>query len=201
MQQLRDLCSENGILLVADEVQSRFGCKGKHFASEHFGIAPDMMTVVKGIASGLPISSAFARSDLAAKWAPGSHGGTYGGNAVACASAIATIKVIQEEGLLHNVTERGIQLRACLKELQVKYQVMGDVRGLGLMDAVGFTKNDQPDADTTKAVMAACLEGSSILLTCGTFDNIIQWIPPLVITKDEIDQGVDIFAAALRKAA
>lgn len=201
MQELRDLCSENGILLVADEVQSGFGRTGKYFASEHFGIVPDVMTVAKGIASGLPLSGVITRSELAAKWAPGSHGGTYGGNAVACASAVATIKVIQEEGLLQNSTERGIQLRARLKDLQEKYPVMGDVRGLGLMDAVEFTRDGQPDADTTKAVATAALEGGLILLTCGTYDNVIRWIPPLVVTKDEIDQGVGIFAEALYKVA
>lgn len=200
MQELREICSENGILLVADEVQSGFGRTGKYFASEHFGIVPDIMTVAKGIASGLPLSGVITSSELAAKWAPGSHGGTYGGNAVACASAVATLKVIQGEGLLQNATARGIQLRTRLKELQSQYPVMGDVRGLGLMDAVEFTKDGQPDPVTTKAIMTAALEGGLILLTCGTYDNIIRWIPPLVVTEQQIDQGVDIFAEALRRS-
>ncbi len=199
MQKLRAICSENGILLVADEVQSGFGRTGKYFAVEHHEIIPDVMTVAKGIASGVPLSGVVTRSELAAKWIPGSHGGTYGGNALACASAIATIKVIQDEGLLQNSTERGEQLRGRLKELQAKYPVIGDVRGLGLMDAVEFTKDGQPDKETTKAVVAAALENGLILITCGMFDNVIRWIPPLIVTKDQIDQGVDIFEKALQK--
>ncbi len=199
MQELRSICSENGILLIADEVQSGFGRTGKYFAIEHHEIVPDVMTVAKGIASGMPISGVVTRSKLAAKWLPGSHGGTYGGNAVACAAGVATIKVIQEEGLLENSIERGKQLRSRLKELQAQFQVIGDVRGLGLMDAIEFTKDGQPDAETTKAVVAATLEGGLILLTCGTFDNVVRWIPPLVVSKEEIDLGVDIFATALKK--
>lgn len=200
MQELRDICSENGILLIADEVQSGFGRTGKYFAVEHHEIVPDVMTVAKGIASGVPISGVITRSELAARWIPGSHGGTYGGNALACAAAVATIKVIQEEGLVQNSAARGEQLRGRLKDLQTQFPVIGDVRGLGLMDAVEFTRDGQPDAATTKAVVSACLEGGLILLTCGTYDNVIRWIPPLVVSPEEIDQGVDIFAEALHTA-
>jgi 4-aminobutyrate aminotransferase len=199
MQALRQICSENGIMLIADEVQSGFGRTGKYFAVEHHEIAPDIMTVAKGIASGLPISGVITRSKLAAKWIPGSHGGTYGGNAVACAAAVATVNVIREERLVENSAIRGEQLRARLKELQAQFPVMGDVRGLGLMDAVEFTKDGQPDAVTTKAVIAACLESGLILLSCGTFDNVIRWIPPLIVSSEEIDRAVDIFANALHQ--
>lgn len=200
MQELRDICSENGILLIADEVQSGFGRTGKYFAVEHHEIVPDVMTVAKGIASGVPISGVITRSELATRWIPGSHGGTYGGNALACAAAVATIKVMQEEGLVQNSAARGEQLRGRLKDLQTQFSVIGDVRGLGLMDAVEFTRDGQPDAATTKAVVSACLEGGLILLTCGTYDNVIRWIPPLVVTPEEIDRGVDIFAEALHTA-
>lgn len=200
MQELRKICSEYGILLIADEVQSGFGRTGKYFAFEHHQIVPDVMTIAKGIASGLPLSGVVTRPELAAKWIPGSHGGTYGGNAVACAAAVATINVIREEKLVENSAARGEQLRARLKDLQTKFPVMGDVRGLGLMDAVEFTHNEQPDAETTKAVVAKCLQDGLILITCGTFDNVIRWIPPLVVTPEEIDLGVDIFANALRSA-
>ena len=201
MQELRELCTHYGILLVADEVQSGFGRTGKYFAVEHFGIVPDVMAVAKGIASGVPISGVITRPDLAAKWLPGSHGGTYGGNALACAAAVATIKVIKEESLVKNSEERGIQLRAELKNLQAKFPVMGDVRGLGLMDAVEFTRDGQPDPETSNAVMAAALESGLILIGCGTFDNVIRWIPPLVVTPQEIDRAVKIFAKALGKCA
>jgi 4-aminobutyrate aminotransferase len=199
MQKLREICTQNGIMLVADEVQSGFGRTGKYFAVEHHEIVPDIMTVAKGIASGVPLSGVVTRSELASKWAPGSHGGTYGANALACASAIATIKVMQEEGLVQNAAKRGEQLRDRLKELQTKYPVIGDVRGLGLMDAVEFTKNGMPDKDTATAIRMACLENGLILIPCGMYDNVIRWIPPLIVSKDEIDQGVDIFEKALRK--
>ena len=197
MQELRELCTHYGILLVADEVQSGFGRTGKYFAVEHHEIVPDVMAVAKGIASGLPISGVITRAELAAKWAPGSHGGTYGGNAVACAAAFATVNVIREEKLVENSAARGEQLRAELRKLQAEFPIMGDVRGLGLMDAVEFTTNGEPDADTAHAILAACLERGLILLTCGTFDNVIRWIPPLVVTPEEIEQGVEIFASAL----
>jgi 4-aminobutyrate aminotransferase len=201
MQELREICSHYGILLVADEIQSGFGRTGKFFAVEHYGITPDVMAVAKGIASGMPISGVVTRSELAAKWAPGSQGGTYGGNAVACAAAVATLKVIQEEGLVQNAHERGEQLRTHLSNLQAQFPVIGDVRGLGLMDAVEFTRDGEPDPDTSKAVMAAALEEGLILLGCGTFDNVIRWIPPLVVTTQEIDDAIEIFAKALEKCA
>jgi 4-aminobutyrate aminotransferase len=201
MQELRELCTHYGILLVADEVQSGFGRTGKLFAVEHYDIAPDVLAVAKGIASGLPISGVFTRSELAAKWLPGSHGGTYGGNAVACAAAGATINVLRDEKLVENAAARGEQLRGRLKELQARYPVMGEVRGLGLMDAVEFSQDGQPDPETTKAVLEACLERGLILLTCGTFENVIRWIPPLIVTAEQVDQGVDIFANALRAVA
>lgn len=199
MQELREICTHYGILFVADEVQSGFGRTGKYFAVEHFGVVPDVMAVAKGIASGMPISGVFTRADLGAKWLPGSHGGTYGGNAVACAAALATVKVIQEEGLVQNSAERGVQLRQRLSDLQARFPVIGDVRGLGLMDAVEFTRNGEPDPDTCKAVQHAALDEGLILLTCGTFDNVIRWIPPLVVTADEIDLGAGRFAKALER--
>jgi len=201
MQELREICTHYGILLVADEVQSGFGRTGKFFAVEHFGIVPDVMAVAKGIASGMPISGVVTRSDLAEKWTPGSQGGTYGGNAVACAAAVATLEVIQEEGLVQNAKERGGQLRKHLKDLQGQFPVIGDVRGLGLMDALEFTRDGEPDKDTTKAVIAAALEEGLILLPCGTFDNVIRWIPPLTVSAQEIDEAVGKFEKALRKCA
>ncbi len=197
MRGLRDLCTETGILLVADEVQSGFGRTGKFFAVEHFGIVPDVMTVAKGIASGLPLAGVITRKDLAARWKPGTHGGTYGGNAVACAAAAATIRAMKEEGLLANAVARGEQLMAGLRQLQAAFPIIGEVRGLGLMVGVEFTRDGQPDTATAKAVAKAALEGGLLLLTCGTYDNVIRWIPPLVVTEAEIQEGLQIFAAAL----
>ena len=130
---LRHICDEHNMLLIADEVQSGFGRTGKWFAMEHFDVTPDIMTMAKGLASGLPLSGVAARRELMEKWIPGSHGGTYGGNAVACAAAAATVRVIREEGLLENATRMGAYLMERLRTLQVEFPVIGDVRA-GLDD-------------------------------------------------------------------
>ena len=130
MRELRALCDGHGILLVADEIQSGIGRTGRFFAVEHFGIVPDVMTIAKGIASGLPLSGVITRRDLGAKWRTGTHGGTYGGNAVACAAGAATLRAIKEENLVAT-RPRGEQLIGGLRKLQAEFPVIGDVRGLG----------------------------------------------------------------------
>lgn len=200
MQALRALCDRYGILLVADEIQSGFGRTGRWFALEHFGILPDIMTSAKGLGSGLPISGVFSRTDLMKKWVPGSHGGTFGGNAVAAAAAVATIRAIQEEDMLQNACERGAQLMAGLRKLQPRYPAMGDVRGLGLMIGCEFrTPDRQPDKSTAKAVAHACLDRGLMLLTCGPWDNTIRWIPPLIVNAEQITQALEIFEASLKE--
>lgn len=202
MRELRALCDQHGILLVADEVQSGVGRTGKWFASEHFNVVPDILITAKGIASGMPLSALVTRKDLMQKWITGSHGGTYGGNAVACAAAVGTLQAIKEEHLVENSLARGAQLLTGLLKLQQDFSVIGDVRGLGLMTATEFTKaNGEPDTDTSKAVVKAAFERGLMLLTCGTYDNVIRWIPPLVVTKAEIDEALKIFAAALDAVA
>ncbi len=202
MRELRALCDQYGILLVADEVQSGVGRTGKWFATEHFNIAPDILITAKGIASGMPLSALVTRKDLMSKWITGSHGGTYGGNAVACAAAVATIQTIKAEHLLENSLARGAQLLTGLLKLQQDFSVIGDVRGLGLMTATEFTKaNGDPDTDTAKAVAKAAFERGLMLLTCGTYDNVIRWIPPLVVSEAEIDEALKIFASALDAVA
>jgi 4-aminobutyrate aminotransferase len=197
---LRKICDEHGILLIADEVQSGFGRTGKWFAFEHFDIDPDIIVVAKGIASGLPLSGVFSRLELMEKWEPGSHGGTYGGNAIACAAAAATIRVIDEEGLLENTSERGSQLLAGLGHLQEKYSEIGDVRGLGLMVGTEFrTLDRKPNKKAAKGIIQECLDEGLILLSCGTWDNTVRWIPPLMVNDEQIQQGLDIFEKALEK--
>ncbi|HSQ25629.1 MAG TPA: aminotransferase class III-fold pyridoxal phosphate-dependent enzyme [Anaerolineales bacterium] len=199
LQELRNICDHYGILFIVDEVQSGFGRTGKFFAIENHGIVPDVMTVAKGIASGVPLSGVITRGDIAAKWLPGSHGGTYGGNALACAAAKATVEVIIEEELVRNAAERGEQLRARLRNTQKRFSVMGDVRGIGLMDAVEFTRDGEPDAMTCQAVKSGCLERGLIILSCGPFDNVVRWIPPLIVTEDQIEEAVRIFDDALEE--
>lgn len=202
LRELRALCDQYGILLIADEVQSGMGRTGRWFALEHFGVEPDILITAKGIASGMPLSALVTRRDLMDKWLPGSHGGTYGGNAVACAAAVATIQVMKDEHLVENALARGAQLLTGLLKLQQNFESIGDVRGLGLMTATEFSKPDgEPDTDTAKAVVKAAFERGLMLLTCGTYDNVIRWIPPLVVTPEQIEEALSIFASALDAAA
>jgi 4-aminobutyrate aminotransferase len=199
MKGLRELCDRNGILLIMDEVQSGFGRTGKWFALEHFGVVPDIITVAKGIASGMPLSGVFSRLDLMKKWQTGSHGGTYGGNAVACAAGVATIQAMREEDMPGNAALRGIQLMTGLRKLQEQYPLIGDVRGLGLMIGTEFTVNGKPaEKALIKGVVHACEEAGLLLLTCGTYDNVIRWIPPLVVNEAQINEALGIFAEALK---
>ncbi len=198
MKGLRELCDRHGILLIFDEVQSGFGRTGKWFAQEHFGVVPDIMTVAKGIASGMPLSGVFSRLDLMKKWQTGSHGGTYGGNAVACAAGVATIRAMRDEDMPGNAARRGVQLVTGLRKLQEEYPVIGDVRGLGLMIGTEFTVNGKPaDKALVKAIVHACEERGLLLLTCGTYDNVIRWIPPLIVSESQINDALGIFAEAL----
>ena len=194
---LRKLCDDHGILLVADEIQSGFGRTGKFFAVEHTQTIPDVLLMAKGIASGLPLSGLAARQELMSKWRPGSHGGTFGGNVVACAAAVATIRAMREEKLVENAAARGAQLMAGLRKLQAEFPSIGEVRGLGLMVGVEFGKPGVPDTATAKAVDKAAFERGLMLLTCGTFDNVIRWIPPLVVNEQQIDEALHLFASAL----
>ena len=200
MQELRRFCTQNEILLIVDEVQSGFGRTGKTFAYEHAGIEPDIIVMAKGLGSGLPISGIASRRDLMAKWKPGSHGGTYGGgSAVSMAAALATVKVLRDEHLVENAANRGEQLINSLLKIQKKFEVIGDVRGLGLMVATEFTTNGQPDAETAKAVQNGCLEKKLLLLTCGTYENVIRWIPPLIVTEEQVEDALGIFTLALEE--
>jgi 4-aminobutyrate aminotransferase len=197
---LRQVCDQHGILLIFDEVQSGFGRTGRWFAQEHFGVVPDIMTVAKGIASGLPLSGVFSRLDLMEKWTPGSHGGTFGGNAVACAAAVGTIQAMREEKLVENAQLRGIQLVSGLRHLQENYPNIGDIRGLGLMIGCEFrTHTGKPDKTVAKAVAHACLERKLMLLTCGPWDNTIRWIPPLVVSEKQINDALGIFSESLEE--
>jgi 4-aminobutyrate aminotransferase len=202
LQELRKFCMQNDILLVADEVQSGFGRTGKFFGFEYAEIEPDIIVMAKGLGSGVPISGIASRRELMDKWEPGSHGGTYGGgSAIASAAAVATIKVLQEEGLVENAAVRGEQLMKGLRQIQKKYPVIGDVRGRGLMVGVEFTVNSLPDKNLTKSVQQGCLKRDLLLLTCGTYENVIRWIPPLIVSAEQIDAALSVFEDALAEVA
>ena len=201
MRELRELCDHYGILLIADEVQSGFGRAGKWFAIEHFGITPDILTMAKGIASGLPLSGLAASPDLMSKWMPGTHGGTYGGNAVSCAAAVATLQVMRDEKLIENSARMGEVLVAGLRKLQEEHSEIGDVRGAGLMIATEFTDpKKQPWTERAKATAKAALDEGLMLLTCGSYDNTIRWIPPLVVNEQQIKESLGLFENALNKS-
>ena len=199
---LREICGRHGILLILDEVQSGFGRTGKWFAFEHYAVEPDIMTVAKGLASGMPLSGVFSSLDLMKKWPGGSHGGTYGGNAVACAAAVATIQAIREDEMLENTNQRGEQLQTGLRKLQEDYPRIGDVRGLGLMigsefEVDGKFKNAKP---LVKNIIHAAEERGLLLLSCGTYDSTVRWIPPLNVTEGQISDALNIFADSLDAA-
>ncbi|MGK2849730.1 MAG: aspartate aminotransferase family protein [Candidatus Limnocylindrales bacterium] len=202
LPRLREITAQHGILLIADEVQTGFGRTGEMFAVRHWDVEPDILVMAKGIASGLPLSGILARSELMAHWKPGTHGGTYGGNVVSCAAANATLDVIEDEGLVANARERGDQFLAGLRSLAASHRSIGDVRGLGLMLALEFVKPDDgdgrtPDPELTKRVQAEALARRLIVLTAGTYVNVIRIIPPLVTTPDEVVQALGILAEAL----
>lgn len=203
MKGLREICSKHGILLIFDEVQSGFGRTGKWFALEHFDVIPDIITAAKGIASGLPLSGVFTRTDIMKKLDVGSIGGTYGGNAVACAAGVATIRAMKEEKMPENAGERGVQLMTGLRKFQEEYPQIGDVRGLGLMIGTEFTVDGRQAKakPLVKEIIHAAEEKGLLLLSCGTYDNTIRWIPPLNVTNQQINDGLKIFGEALMEVA
>ena len=200
MKGLREICDKHGILLIFDEVQSGFGRTGKWFAFEHFGVIPDIMTVAKGLASGMPLSGVFSRTEIMKKLDVGSIGGTYGGNAVACAAGVATIKAMRDEKMLENASDKGIQLMMGLRKLQEEYPQIGDVRGLGLMVGTEFVVDgSQVKAkQLVKDVIHSAEEKGMLLLSCGTYDNTLRWIPPLNVTTQQINDGLNILGEALK---
>lgn len=205
LPRLREITRQHGILLIADEVQTGFGRTGEMFAVQHWGVEPDILVMAKGIASGMPLSGIIARQEILAAFAPGTHGGTYGGNIVSCAAALATLDVIEDEDLIANARARGAQLAGGLRELQADHPVLGDVRGLGCMVAMELVKPDMgdgrtPDADLAKRVIAGALERKLIVLSAGTYGNVSRIIPPLVTTADEVDQALSILEDSLRAA-
>lgn len=196
---VRQICDRHNILLILDEVQSGFGRTGKWFAFENFDVLPDIMTIAKGLASGMPLSGVIAPLSLMMKWIPGSHGGTYGGNAVSAAAAVATIQTIRDENLLENARLRGAQLMDGLRCLQEKYSQLADVRGLGLMVGSEFRDRDHlPDKGTAKAIVRFCFENQLMLLTCGPWDNTVRWIPPLIVSAEQIQHALNVFGSALQ---
>lgn len=199
---LREVADRHDILLIVDEVQTGYGRTGRFFASQWTGAVPDIVVMAKGIASGLPLSGIIARRSLIGMFPPSSHGGTYGGNAVACAAALATLDVIEDEGLVDNAHRQGERLLAGLRRVAGSHPNVTDVRGRGLMLAIEFADTDtrSPRPDLAKVLLAAAFDRKLLLLTCGTYGNVVRFIPPLVTTEAEVDSAIEIIGDSLPAA-
>lgn len=196
LKELRRICDEHGILLIADEVQSGMGRTGKMFAMEHSGVKADIVCIAKGIASGLPLGACVARAELM-DWKKGAHASTFGGNPVAIAAALKTIELLQRE-LVANSAEVGAYLKSGLERLKAKYDCIGDVRGFGMMIGVEFVKNrmtKERDPELRDRVEMASFNRGLVLLGCGA--NSIRWSPPLILTKENVDVALKIFDEAI----
>ncbi|OZD73076.1 aspartate aminotransferase family protein [Rhodococcus sp. 06-1059B-a] len=201
LEGLRERADRYDIVLVFDEVQAGVGRTGKFWGHEHSAARPDIVVTAKGLASGFPISAIAASEELMSKAWPGSQGGTYGGNAVAAAAAVATLDVVRDEGLVDNAAEQGAVLLDGLNELKGQYSAIGDARGLGLMQALEFVDdNGAPDPAAATRVQQTAISEGLLLLTCGGFGNVVRIIPALVVTDDEVAEGLDAIARTLKRA-
>ncbi|GAA1355660.1 aminotransferase class III-fold pyridoxal phosphate-dependent enzyme [Arthrobacter rhombi] len=198
LEGVRERATRHGILLIIDEVQAGVGRTGRFWGHQHSTATPDILITAKGIASGFPISAIAASTELMSKGWPGSQGGTYGGNAVSAAAGVATLAVVDDEGLVENSRIRGDELQAGLKEIQSRFPSIGDVRGWGLMQGIEFsTAEGQPDAATAAAIQQETTGHGLLTLTCGPQGNVVRLIPALVVTAQEITLGLERFEAAV----
>ena len=200
LRALRAIADEHGILLIADEVQSGYGRTGAMWAFEHAGIVPDVVCVAKAIANGLPLSAIVSSRELQERWGRGAHGSTYGGNPVACAAGLAVLATIADEDLVANARARGAELVTGLGKIAAEDDRIGDIRGLGLMIGVEFTRDratGEPDGILPDRLMAATADAGLLVLTCGRQHEVVRWIPPLDVTAAEIAEAVEIFGESL----
>lgn len=188
---VRDLCDQRGMLLVLDEVQTGTGRTGKFFAHEHFGIVPDVATLAKGIAGGVPMGALLAKDDVAKAFVPGTHASTFGGNPLACAAGIVVLEKVLSDGFMDEVTAKGAYLRGRLEDLAGRHRMIEDVRGMGLMQAVEL---DRPGAD-----VATAMRERGVLVNC-TADRVLRFIPPLIVGQEEIDEMIGVLHSALASA-
>ncbi len=204
LKYVRELCDQHGILLIFDEIQSGFGRTGDLYAWQTLGIEPDIFTSAKAIGGGLPLSAVFGKSEIMDKWGKGAHGGTFGGNPVSCAAALAVMAELFEGGVLENCRKMGEIVRTRMYDLQKKYSIIGDVRGMGLMNAMEFVnpEDNAPNGTLCSAVITEALKRDLLLLSCGADKNNIRLIPPLNVDEGTLDAAFKIIdesiAAALK---
>jgi len=195
---LRELCDEHGLLLICDEVQTGVGRTGKLMAFEHFGITPDIVTMGKAVGGGFQIGVVAASKELMQQWTPGSHGSTFGGHPVAAAAGVTTLNIINNEDFLDDVTEKGEYFRSKLRDVAKMYPEIGDVRGLGLMNAIEFVKDGkEPDNQKAKDVREYFFEQKILILPCGVNKNVLRFIPPLNIGLDLLDHIIQMLKDGL----
>ncbi len=200
LEQVRQVCDRHNIVLIFDEIQSGFGRTARMFAAEHYGVSPDIMTMAKSLGGGLPISAVTGNSDMMDSVATGGLGGTYGGNPVACAAALAVLETFEQTDILARASDIGDTVRTALLKLKDSFECIGDVRGLGAMMAMEIIKKDgtmEPDGETAGAVVRHCRENGLLVLSCGTFKNNIRLLMPLTIEQKELERGLDIISTAV----
>jgi 4-aminobutyrate aminotransferase len=196
---LRKLCDEHGFLLIFDEVQTGLGRTGKLFASDVFGVVPDILLTGKAIGAGFPLAIVASTKERMAKWETGAHGTTFGGNPVACAASIAQLEIISKEGFLASVRKKGEAFRNKLKALQQRYPEIGDVRGLGMMNGIELVKQDKaPDPDKANFIRNYFMDKKILILACGAYKNVIRFIPPLNIEEPLLDLAIETLEEALK---
>lgn len=199
LKKLREICDRHGILLIFDEVQTGFGRTGNWFAAQSFDVTPDIMAIAKGIAAGLPLSATVASKELMDQWPLGSHGTTFGGNPIACSAALASLEVMKEEKLLENATELGHYALTQLGEMKKRLPTIKDARGIGLMIGIELCDptTGKPDGDVVMKVLDKCLEKGVLFYLCGNIGEVIRMIPPLTVTKEQIDEGLTVLEEAI----
>jgi 4-aminobutyrate aminotransferase / (S)-3-amino-2-methylpropionate transaminase / 5-aminovalerate transaminase len=197
---IQDICRRHKILFIADEVQSGFGRTGAMFASERYGITPDILISAKSIAGGLPLAAVTGRAEIMDAPGVGGLGGTYGGNPLACAAALAVLETIEKEGLLGRAEKLGNRFEARAREWKRKHPLIGDVRGLGAMRAIELVRSPdkrEPAKEETEQVLRYCHEHGLILISAGSYGNVVRVLMPLVITDEQFDEGLDVLEEAL----
>jgi 4-aminobutyrate aminotransferase len=199
MKKLREICDRHGILLIFDEVQTGFGRTGEWFAGQTFDVVPDIMAIAKGIASGIPLSATVASQELMKQWPLGTHSTTFGGNPIGCSAALATLEVMKEEQLLDNTKKMGAYALEKLHLLKEKHSIIGDIRGLGLMIGIEIVNPDtgEGDGDALFEILDLALEKGVLFYFCGNASEVIRMVPPLTVTKEQIDDGIRMLDEAI----
>lgn len=204
LKRLRSLCDTHGIVFIADEIQSGFGRTGRMFAIEHSGVEPDLVTIAKSVAGGVPLSAVTGKAAIMDAPGPGGLGGTFGGSPLACAAGLAVLEVMRDEQLLARSQEIGRFMSSRLKGLQVRFPCVGEVRQMGAMVALELVKNlraDSPDPELTKALVQAAGRRGLIILSCGVYSNVIRFLAPLTIPDAQLKEGCHLFEQALEEVA